>query len=73
MSRSLSSDSAARYAWVLDLWGRHDEAEAVLATLMNHQDDEGLLSWNFGLTDTGTLLIARISSTASRPDEPSAN
>ncbi len=50
--------SAARYAWVLDLWGRHDEAEAVLATLMNHQSPEGLLDWNFGLTDTGTLLIA---------------
>jgi len=50
--------SAARYAWALDLWGRHDDAARYLATLVAHQDDEGLLSWNFGLTDTGTLLLA---------------
>lgn len=50
--------SAARYAWVLDLWGRHDDAQAVLCTLINHQSEEGLLDWNFGLTDTGALLIA---------------
>ena len=50
--------SAARYAWVLDLYGFHDDAESVLKTLIAHQTPEGLLSWNFGLTDTGTLLIA---------------
>jgi len=50
--------SAARYAFVLDLYGRHGDAEAYLATLMNAQTPDGLLSWNFGLTDTGMLLVA---------------
>lgn len=50
--------SAARYAQVLDQWGRHEEAEAYLSTLMAAQTEDGLLSWNFGLTDTGALLIA---------------
>lgn len=50
--------SAARYAWVLDLWGRHDEAEEVLRTLRKGQGPDGLLDWNFGLTDTGAYLWA---------------
>lgn len=50
--------SAARYAWVLDLYGRHDEAAMVLAGLRSQQRPDGSLDWNFGLTDTGAYLLA---------------
>lgn len=50
--------SAARYAWALDLYGRHDEAAMVLAGLRSQQRPDGSLDWNFGLTDTGTYLLA---------------
>ncbi|HOS92576.1 MAG TPA: hypothetical protein PLQ54_04645 [Armatimonadota bacterium] len=50
--------SAARYAWVLDQYGRHDDAEAYLATLMAHQAPDGLLDWNSGLLDHGAYLAA---------------
>jgi len=50
--------SAARYAWVLDQYGRHDDAEAYLATLTAHQAPDGLLDWNSGLLDHGTYLAA---------------
>jgi hypothetical protein len=50
--------SAARYAWVLDLYGRHDEAAAILAGLRHQQRPDGSLDWNFGLTDTGAYLLA---------------
>jgi hypothetical protein len=50
--------SAARYAWVLDLYGYHDDAATLLACLRNHQTPDGLLDWNFGLTDTGAYLCA---------------
>ncbi|MBM3471716.1 MAG: hypothetical protein FJX75_00415 [Armatimonadetes bacterium] len=50
--------SAARYAWALDLYGHHDDAAALLACLRNRQTPDGLLDWNFGLTDTGAYLCA---------------
>lgn len=50
--------SAARYAWALDLFGRHDEAAMVLAGLRSQQRPDGSLDWNFGLTDTGAYLLA---------------
>lgn len=50
--------SAARYAWVLDLYGRHTEAAEILRQLRSTQTPEGLIEQNFGLTDTGTYLLA---------------
>ncbi len=50
--------SAARYAWALDLFSRHDEAAAVLDGLRRQQRPDGSLDWNFGLTDTGAYLMA---------------
>jgi hypothetical protein len=52
--------SAARYAWALDLYGRHDEAATVLAGLRHQQRPDGSLDWNFGLTDTGAYLLAAV-------------
>jgi len=50
--------SAARYAWVLDLYGRHGDAERYLEGMLSHQSEDGLFTWNFGLPDHGMLLIA---------------
>jgi hypothetical protein len=50
--------SAALYAHALDLWGRPDEAEDVLAALLSFQSKEGLYTQNYGLPDHGALLFA---------------
>lgn len=50
--------SAALYAHALDLWGRHKDAEKVLATLLSFQDRDGLYTQNYGLPDHGALLFA---------------
>jgi len=49
--------SAARYAWVLDLYARHDDAQRYLEGMLSHQSEDGLFTWNFGLPDHGMLLI----------------
>jgi Bacterial protein of unknown function (DUF885) len=50
--------SAALYANALDLWGRHDEARAILESLLTFLTPDGLFSVNFGLPDQGALLSA---------------
>lgn len=49
--------SAALYANALDLWGYSKEAERYLDTLLHHQQPDGLYTENFGLPDTGALLL----------------
>jgi len=50
--------SAALYAHALDLWGRPNEAERVLDTLISYQNKDGLYTQNYGLPDHGALLFA---------------
>jgi hypothetical protein len=50
--------SAALYAHALDIWGRHGEAQKVLATLLSYQNKDGLYTQNYGLPDHGALLFA---------------
>lgn len=49
--------SALLYANALDLWGYPKEAERYLDTLLHHQQPDGLYTENFGLPDTGALLL----------------
>jgi len=48
--------SAALYPHALDLWGRHEEARAILESLLSFQAADGLFYQNFGTPDPGTLL-----------------
>lgn len=50
--------SAALYPHALDLWGRHDEARAVLESLLTFQAPDGLFTSHFGTPDPGALLFA---------------
>ncbi|MCX6560714.1 MAG: hypothetical protein NTZ26_09370 [Candidatus Aminicenantes bacterium] len=50
--------SAALYPHALDLWGRPDEARAVLDSLLTFQAPDGLFTSHFGTPDPGTLLFA---------------
>jgi hypothetical protein len=50
--------SAALYAHALDLWGRPDEARAVLDSLLTFQAPDGVFTQHFGTPDTGALLFA---------------
>ncbi len=50
--------SAALYCIMLDMYGMHDRAERYLDTLMHFQQPDGLYTQNFGLPDTGGLLLA---------------
>lgn len=50
--------SAALYCIMLDMYGMHDQAERYLDTLLHFQQPDGLYTQNFGLPDTGGLLLA---------------
>jgi hypothetical protein len=50
--------SAALHAHALDLWGRPDEARAVLDSLLTFLAPDGVFTQHFGTPDTGTLLFA---------------
>jgi hypothetical protein len=49
--------SAALYPHALDLWGRPDEARAILDSLLTFQAPDGLFTSHFGTPDPGTLLF----------------
>ncbi len=48
--------SAALLPHALDLWGRPDDARAILDSLLTFQQPDGLFTSNFGTPDPGTLL-----------------
>ena len=50
--------SAALYPHALDLWGRPDEAQRILESLLTFQSPDGLFTQHFGTPDPGTLLFA---------------
>lgn len=50
--------SAALYCIMLDMYGMHDQSERYLDTLLHFQQPDGLYTQNFGLPDTGGLLLA---------------
>jgi hypothetical protein len=50
--------SAALYPHALDLWGRPEDARAILESLLSLQAPDGLFTQNFGTPDPGALLLS---------------
>src|SRR5512141_2601670 len=50
--------SAALYVHALDLWGRPEEAQRIIDSLLILQAPDGVFTSHFGTPDTGALLFA---------------